>query len=72
MLENEPGRAATLFRQSLLLHRVGCSTAAMRALRQARDHAPSEHERLVYEGWILYDTGRRAEALQKAQVGRLV
>ncbi|KAI3986920.1 hypothetical protein MKX01_014621, partial [Papaver californicum] len=27
----------------------------------------SEHERLVYEGWILYDTGHREEALAKAE-----
>lgn len=39
----------------------------MRSLRLARDNAGSDHERLVYEGWILYDTGHREEALQKAE-----
>lgn len=33
----------------------------------ARNHAASEHERLVYEGWILYDTGYREEAIAKAE-----
>lgn len=69
MLELEPGSSAILFRQSLLLHRVGCSDVAMRMLRAARDHSRSEHERLIYEGWMLFDTGRRAEAFEKAQVG---
>jgi len=39
----------------------------MRSLRLARKHASHEHERLVYEGWILYDTGHREEALKKAE-----
>jgi hypothetical protein len=39
----------------------------MRSLRLARKHASNEHERLVYEGWILYDTGHREEALKKAE-----
>lgn len=39
----------------------------MRSLREARNQATSEHERLVYEGWILYDTGYREEAIAKAE-----
>lgn len=39
----------------------------MRSLRLARNHSNSEHERLVYEGWILYDTGNREEALSRAE-----
>lgn len=39
----------------------------MRSLRLARNHSTSEHERLVYEGWILYDTGHREEALARAE-----
>lgn len=39
----------------------------MRSLRLARNHSTSEYERLVYEGWILYDTGHREEALAKAE-----
>lgn len=39
----------------------------MRSLRLARNHSSSNHERLVYEGWILYDTGHREEALSKAE-----
>ncbi|KAE8697862.1 Detected protein of unknown function [Hibiscus syriacus] len=39
----------------------------MRSLRLARNHCTSEHERLVYEGWILYDTGHCEEALSKAE-----
>lgn len=38
----------------------------MRSLRLARNHSSSENERLVYEGWILYDTGYREEALSRA------
>ena len=49
------------------LIRLNCPKAAMRSLRLARDNASSDHERLVYEGWILYDTGHREEALQKAE-----
>jgi tetratricopeptide (TPR) repeat protein len=47
--------------------RLNCQKAAMRSLRLARNHSTSEHERLVYEGWILYDTGHREEALAKAE-----
>ena len=39
----------------------------MRSLQLARQHASSEHERLVYEGWILYDTGHCEEGLRKAE-----
>lgn len=39
----------------------------MRSLRLARNNSLYEHERLVYEGWILYDTGHRQEALAKAE-----
>lgn len=39
----------------------------MRSLRLAYNHSNSEHERLVYEGWILYDTGYREEALSRAE-----
>lgn len=39
----------------------------MRSLRLARQHASSDHERLVYEGWILYDTGHCEEGLRKAE-----
>lgn len=39
----------------------------MRSLQLAWQHASSEHERLVYEGWILYDTGHYEEGLQKAE-----
>lgn len=39
----------------------------MRSLRMARNHAASEHEKLIYEGWILYDTGYREEAIAKAE-----
>lgn len=51
----------------LLLIRLNCPEAAMRSLQLARQHASSEHERLVYEGWILYDTGHCEEGLQKAE-----
>ncbi|KAF9596493.1 hypothetical protein IFM89_012224 [Coptis chinensis] len=67
MLANDPGRSLLRFRQSLLLLRLNCQKAAMRSLRLARNHSSSEHERLVYEGWILYDTGHREEALAKAE-----
>ncbi|XP_068668205.1 ethylene-overproduction protein 1-like [Aristolochia californica] len=67
MLANEPGKSLLWFRQSLLLLRLNCLKAAMRSLRLARNHATCEHERLVYEGWILYDTGHREEALVKAE-----
>lgn len=39
----------------------------MRSLRLARNHSTSEQERLVYEGWLFYDTGHREEALAKAE-----
>ncbi|GKV22053.1 hypothetical protein SLEP1_g31957 [Rubroshorea leprosula] len=39
----------------------------MHSLRLARNHSTSEHERLVYEGWILYDIGHHEEALAKAE-----
>ncbi|KAA8549442.1 hypothetical protein F0562_001085 [Nyssa sinensis] len=67
MLVNDPGKSLLRFRQSLLLLRLNCQKAAMRSLRLARNHAISEYERLVYEGWILYDTGHREEALSKAE-----
>ncbi|TKY63543.1 Ethylene-overproduction protein 1 [Spatholobus suberectus] len=67
MLANDPGKSLLRFRQSLLLLRLNCPKAAMRSLRLARNHSTSDHERLVYEGWILYDTGHREEALAKAE-----
>jgi len=67
MLANDPVKSLLWFRQSLLLLRLNCQKAAMRSLRLARNHSTSEHERLVYEGWILYDTGHREEALAKAE-----
>lgn len=39
----------------------------MRSLQLALHHASSDHERLVYEGWILYDTGHCGEGLRKAE-----
>ncbi|TKY56508.1 Ethylene-overproduction protein 1 [Spatholobus suberectus] len=66
MLENEPGKSLLEFRQSLLLLRLNCQKAAMRSLRMARNHSSSKQERLIYEGWILYDTGYRDEALARA------
>ncbi|KAI5663268.1 hypothetical protein M9H77_22591 [Catharanthus roseus] len=67
MLANDPGKSLLRFRQSLLLLRLNCQKAAMRSLRMARNHAASEHERLIYEGWVLYDTGYRGEAIAKAE-----
>ncbi|KAH6806844.1 tetratricopeptide repeat protein [Perilla frutescens var. frutescens] len=67
MLANDPGKSLLRFRQSLLLLRLNCHKAAMRSLRMARNHAASEHERLIYEGWILYDTGYREAAIAKAE-----
>ncbi|KAI8557105.1 hypothetical protein RHMOL_Rhmol05G0309200 [Rhododendron molle] len=67
MLANDPGKSLVRFRQSLLLLRLNCQKAAMRSLRLARNHSTSEQERLVYEGWLLYDTGHREEALAKAE-----
>ncbi|ESW14173.1 hypothetical protein PHAVU_008G258800 [Phaseolus vulgaris] len=66
MLENDPGKSLLEFRQSLLLLRLNCQKAAMRSLRMARNHSSSIQERLIYEGWILYDTGYRDEALARA------
>ncbi|KAL3622750.1 Ethylene-overproduction protein 1 [Castilleja foliolosa] len=67
MLAIDPGKSLLRFRQSLLLLRLNCHKAAMRSLRMARNYAASEHERLIYEGWILYDTGYREEAIAKAE-----
>ncbi|KAE9610859.1 hypothetical protein Lal_00031528 [Lupinus albus] len=67
MLAKDPGKSLLRFRQSLLLLRLNSQKAAMRSLRLARNHSTSDHERLVYEGWILYDTGHREEALAKAE-----
>ncbi|XP_052169875.1 ETO1-like protein 1 [Diospyros lotus] len=67
MLESEAAKGVLYFRQSLLLLRLNCPEAAMRSLQLARQHASSEHERLVYEGWILYDTGHCKEGLRKAE-----
>ncbi|XP_020236465.1 ethylene-overproduction protein 1 isoform X1 [Cajanus cajan] len=66
MLENEPRKSLLEFRQSLLLLRLNCQKAAMHSLRMARNHSSSMQERLIYEGWILYDTGYRDEALARA------
>ncbi|RDY13757.1 Ethylene-overproduction protein 1, partial [Mucuna pruriens] len=66
MLENEPGKSVLEFRQSLLLLRLNCQKAAIHSLRLARNHCSSMQERLIYEGWILYDTGYREEALARA------
>ncbi|KAJ8899367.1 hypothetical protein K2173_018341 [Erythroxylum novogranatense] len=67
MLESDIAKGVLYFRQSLLLLRLNCPEAAMRSLRLARQHASFEHERLVYEGWILYDTGHCEEGLRKAE-----
>ncbi|KAJ1297586.1 hypothetical protein BS78_01G387800 [Paspalum vaginatum] len=67
MLTREPRNSSLRFRQSLLLLRLSCQKAAMRSLRYARNSSLHEHERLVYEGWILYDSGHRDEALAKAE-----
>ncbi|CAL5420372.1 unnamed protein product [Camellia sinensis] len=67
MLANDPEKSLLRFRQSLLLLRLNCQKAAMHSLRLARNHSTSEHERLVYEGWLLYDTGHREAALAKAE-----
>ncbi|XP_042517386.1 ETO1-like protein 1 [Macadamia integrifolia] len=67
MLESGATKDVLYFRQSLLLLRLNCSDAAMRSLQLARQHASSEHERLVYEGWILYDAGHYEEGLRKAE-----
>ncbi|GAV87393.1 TPR_1 domain-containing protein/BTB domain-containing protein, partial [Cephalotus follicularis] len=67
MLESDAAIGVLYFRQSLLLLRLNCPEAAMRSLQLARQHASSDHERLVYEGWILYDTGHCEEGLRKAE-----
>ncbi|KAL6901907.1 hypothetical protein ACP4OV_004783 [Aristida adscensionis] len=67
MLTREPGNSSLRFRQSLLLLRLNCQKAAMRSLRFARNCSVHDYERLVYEGWILYDTGHREEALAKTE-----
>ncbi|XP_039139594.1 ETO1-like protein 1 isoform X1 [Dioscorea cayenensis subsp. rotundata] len=67
MLESDAAKGVLYFRQSLLLLRLNCPEAAMRSLQLARQHAGSENERLVYEGWILYDTGHCEEGLRKAE-----
>ncbi|CAL9023677.1 unnamed protein product [Prunus brigantina] len=67
MLESDAAKGVLYFRQSLLLLRLNCPEAAMRSLQLARQHASSEHEKLVYEGWILYDTGHCEEGLCKAE-----
>ncbi|XP_031271894.1 ethylene-overproduction protein 1 [Pistacia vera] len=72
MLVHDPGKSFLRFRQSLLLLRLNCQKAAMRCLRLAKNHSRSEHERLIYEGWILYDTGHRVEALSRAEKSILI
>ncbi|KAJ4760445.1 ETO1-like protein 1 [Rhynchospora pubera] len=67
MMETDAPKGVLYFRQSLLLLRLNCPEAAMRSLQLARQHACSEHERLIYEGWLLYDTGHCQEALLKAE-----
>ncbi|CAA6667207.1 unnamed protein product [Spirodela intermedia] len=67
MLETGVPKGVLYFRQSLLLLRLNCPEAAMRSLQLAREHASNDHERLVYEGWILYDSGHCEEGLQKAE-----
>ncbi|KAL3647832.1 ETO1-like protein 1 [Castilleja foliolosa] len=67
MLESDAAKGVLYFRQSLLLLRLNCPEAAMRSLQLARQHASSEPERLVYEGWILYDNSHCEEGLQKAE-----
>ncbi|KAG8389302.1 hypothetical protein BUALT_Bualt02G0215300 [Buddleja alternifolia] len=67
MLESDAAKGVLYFRQSLLLLRLNCPEAAMRSLQLARQHASSEPEKLVYEGWILYDTGHCEEGLRKAE-----
>jgi hypothetical protein len=51
----------------IVVVRLNCPEAAMRSLALAQEHASSKHERLVYEGWILYDTGHCEEGLRKAE-----
>ncbi|KAF8099842.1 hypothetical protein N665_0236s0004 [Sinapis alba] len=49
------------------MYRVVTLMSDEQDLGLAREHASSDHERLVYEGWILYDTGHCEEGLQKAK-----
>ncbi|PPD89400.1 hypothetical protein GOBAR_DD13684 [Gossypium barbadense] len=72
MLVNDPWKSLLRFRQSLLLLRLNCKKAAMRCLQLACNLSSSEHEKLIYEGWILYDTGHREEALAKAEKSILI
>ncbi|CAN8253197.1 unnamed protein product [Cochlearia groenlandica] len=67
MLQNDPSKNFLRFRQSLLLLRLNCQGAAMRCLRMAWNLAGSQAERLVYEGWLLYDMGYVDKALAKAE-----
>ncbi|OMP04919.1 BTB/POZ-like protein [Corchorus olitorius] len=67
MLESDGAKGVLYFRQSLVLLRLNCPDVAMRSLELACQHASSKHERLVYEGWILYDTGHCEEGLRKAE-----
>ncbi|XP_077239818.1 ETO1-like 1 [Tasmannia lanceolata] len=68
MLEaSDAAKGVLYFRQSLLLLRLNCPEAAMHSLQLARQHAATVHESLVYEGWILYDTGHYEEGLRKAE-----
>ncbi|CAN1820540.1 Ethylene-overproduction protein 1 [Linum perenne] len=67
MLTLDSEKSALWFRQSILLLRLNAQKAAMRSLRLARNLSPTKHEMLVYEGWILYDSGHREEALAKAE-----
>ncbi|KAF9606304.1 hypothetical protein IFM89_024972 [Coptis chinensis] len=66
-VESDATKGVLYFRQSLLLLRLNCPEVAMRSLQLARHNAASEHERLVYEGWILYDTSHCEEGLRKAK-----
>ncbi|KAJ6736154.1 ETO1-LIKE PROTEIN 1 [Salix viminalis] len=56
MLESDAAKGVLYFRQSLLLLRLNCPEAAMRSLQLARQHASTEHERLVYEAYALADS----------------
>nr|TKR98390.1 ethylene-overproduction protein 1-like [Populus alba] len=65
--ETAKAKTEDLWKEVFLCHeRLNCQKAAMRSLRLARNYSTSDHERLVYEGWILYDTGNHEEALSKA------
>ncbi|PPR86844.1 hypothetical protein GOBAR_AA33851 [Gossypium barbadense] len=69
MLVNDPWKSLLRFRQSLLLLRLNCKKAAMRCLQLACNLSSSEHEKLIYEGWIF---GHREEALAKAEKSILI